>query len=187
MTAAFATAPKRRRQVVSDEEYVDTVVAALRSRLREVAGDSGLPLDTLLGSASVLADRIVSVVPARSALGDAVGPFYRQAGLAKACGCSRQAVSEWVKHRRVLALTTSDAVVVIPAGQLDANLRPLRGLADVLRVFTTDVVDEWTLASWLTTPQPRLRGMSVLEWLAAAGGLAEALAIAEAARRRWLP
>jgi hypothetical protein len=187
MTAAFATAPKQRRPVVSNDEYVDTVVAALRSRLRQVADGAGQPLDTLLGSASALADRIVAVVPARSALSDAVGPVYRQAGLAKACGCSRQAVSEWVKLRRVLALTTSDGVIVIPAGQLDANLRPLRGLADVLRVLTPDVVDEWMLASWLTTPQPRLRGRSMLEWLAAAGALAEAVAIAEAARRRWMP
>jgi hypothetical protein len=188
MTAAFATAPKpRRRRVVSDEEYVDTVVGALRARLREVSAAGAEPLETLLGSVSLLADRVVAVVPARSALGDAVGPVYRQAGLARACGCSRQAVSEWVKHRRVLALTTSDGVVVVPAGQLDANLRPLRGLADVLRVLTADVVDDWMLASWLTTPQATLRNRSVLEWLAAGSSLPQALAVAEAARRRWMP
>lgn len=75
-----------------------------------------------------------------------IGPVYRQASLAMACGCSRQAIHEWVRNRRVLALTTSDGVVIVPAFQLDARQRPLGGLEDVLRLLTPDIVDDWTLA-----------------------------------------
>lgn len=111
--------------------------------------------------------------------------MYRQAGLSKACGCTRQAVNEWVKNRRLLALTTSDDVVLIPAFQLDRNLRPLRGLDVVLGMLTPDVVDDWMLASWLVAPQPTLDGASVIDSLAAGRDASVVTGVAEAARRRW--
>jgi hypothetical protein len=98
---------------------------------------------------------------------------------------TRQAVNDWVRNRRVVALTTTDDVIVIPAFQFDRQLRPWKGIDQVLEILVPDVVDEWTLASWLTAPQPTLDGESVIDRLAA-GDIATALSVAEVARRRWI-
>ena len=169
----------------SADAYADVVVAALRSRLREVASSRDGSLSELLGPAEVVAARVAAVVPTPSAFAATIGPVYRQATLALAWGHSRQAVSDLIKRRRLLALTTDDGHVVIPAFQLGADLRPVRGLAEILRILTPDVVDEWTLASWLTAPHDRLDGTSVVAYLAAGVEPARAFAVAEAARRRW--
>lgn len=185
--AAFLAPPKKpkRRETGGNDAYVDTVVGALRARLRQVSSETAEPLESVLGPADALAERLVAVVPTPSRLAEVVGPVYRQATLAKQWGCSRQAVGDLVHRRRLLALTTSDRVVVIPAFQLDAGLRPLHGIADVLAILTEDIVDGWTLASWITAPQQRLGGHSVIEHLAANGDPGQVLAVAEAARRRW--
>lgn len=186
MTAAMVTVPSKPRAVkVADDAYADAVIGELLARLREVSAATSEPLEAVLGPVAMLAARVTAAVPGTSRLAAAVGPVYRQAGLAKACGCSRQAVSDWVRSRRLLALTTADDVVLIPAFQLDRHLRPIRGLEKVLRVLTSDVVDDWTLASWLRAPQPILDGDTVVDRLAA-GDVGAAVSTAEAARRRWL-
>lgn len=177
-----APMPAARRQ---DQHFLDVVVAALIRRLREVAASSAVPLRDALGSPEELAARITAVVPEPSRLAEMVGPVYRQASLAAASGRSRQAVADMVRRRRLLALTTSDGHVVVPAFQLGDDLRPLPGIPEVLAVLTPDVVDEWTLASWLTAPQPRLEGRSVVGHLAGGGDVATALVLAESVRRRW--
>ncbi len=175
----------REHDLITDDDYVDVVIAGLRQRLRDVAAGAGSRLVDVLGDAELLAERIAAVVPAPSPLAAAIGPVYRQASLALAMGTSRQAVADLVKRRRLLALTTADGHVVIPAFQLGADMRPLRGVPAVLKVLPPQVVDPWTLASWLRVPQRRLDGASVIGHLAAGGDPTRALAVAESARRRW--
>lgn len=187
MAAQVVTPPSRRGATKAvDDDYLDTVVAALRARLRSVSEGSTETLEVLLGPASDLAERVTAAVPSANQLAVAVGPVYRQAGLARAAGCTRQAVGDWIHKRRVLALTTADGVVLVPASHLTAHLRPLPGLDAVLRLLTPDVVDAWTLASWLAAPQQRLHGESVLQRLVERPGDATVLAIAESAYRRWV-
>jgi hypothetical protein len=85
----------------------------------------------------------------------------------------------------VLALTTQDGHTVVPAFQLGIDLRPLPGLSKVLQILTPDVVDEWTLASWLTASHDALDNDSVIGHLAAGREPARVCALAESARRRW--
>lgn len=183
---ASSAAPARKIGSVSsaDDAYSEAIIQALRQRLRQVATTTSEPLEIVLGPAEELAARVASVVPVVNSLAQAVGPVYRQSGLAKACGLTRQAVNDWVRNRRVLALTTSDDVVLIPAFQFDRHLRPWRGIDQVLAILTPDVVDEWTLASWLTAPQATLNGESVIDRIAS-GDVTSAVKLAEAARRRW--
>lgn len=185
MASSSVALPKIRSVQNADEAYSEAVIAALRQRLRQVATGTSEPLEVILGPAEELAARVAAAVPNASNLAQAVGPVYRQAGLAKACGLTRQAINDWVRNRRVLSLTTADDVVLIPAYQFDRHLRPWKGIDQVLAILTSDVVDEWTLASWLTAPQPTLNGESVIDRIAA-GDIAAALSVAEAARRRWI-
>jgi hypothetical protein len=174
-----------RERTYSNETFADIVVAALRTRLREVASSTDTPLSEMLGCPDALAARIAAVVPAPSVWAASIGPVYRQASLATACGFSRQAVADMIKHRRLLALTTADGHIVIPAFQLGTDLRPLPGLGKVLQILTPDVVDEWTLASWLTANHDGLDNDSVIGHLAAGRDPTRAWAVAESARRRW--
>lgn len=171
--------------VLDDQQYEDAVVAGLRARLRAVARQSAEPLEKVLGPASALAERVAAVVPTPSPFAAVVGPVFRPASLARVAGCSRQAVSEMVRTRRVLALRTSDGVQVIPSFQLDDSHRPIRGLNAILREFDAEAVDGWTLASWLQAPQPGLDGESVIEHLRQGREVAVAVAAAQAAQRRW--
>lgn len=169
----------------ANDAYSEAVIQALRQHLRQVATATSEPLEVLLGPVEELAARVTSVVPAANDLARIVGPVYRQASLAKACGVTRQAVNDWVRNRRVLSLTTSDGVVLIPAFQFDRLLRPWKGIDQVLAILTPDVVDDWTLASWLNAPQTTLNGDSVIERLTS-GDITSALTVAEVARRRWI-
>lgn len=173
------------RNAVSNDTFTDVVVAALRSRLREVASHNDASLRDILGLPETLAARVAAVVPAPSRLAATIGPVYRQATLATAWGQSRQAVFDLIKRRRLLTLTTKDGHVVIPAFQLGDDLRPLNGIPEILHILTPDVVDEWTLASWLTTAHDQLDATSIVEYLAAGNEPARAFAVAEAAKRRW--
>lgn len=188
MAASFVAAPSTRPRVrVADDEYVNTVLSAVRARLRQVSSETSEPLESVLGNVSEVAERLAAAVPTASTLAAEIGPVYRQASLAKARGCSRQAIGDWVRHRRVLALTTSDNVVVIPAFQLDSALGPLPGLEAVLSVLTPDVVDDWTLASWLGAPQPLLGGDTVIARVRACRARdADVIAVIEAVRERWV-
>ena len=183
MTTAALT-PSVTTTSVTDDQFVDVVVGLLRLRLREVSAASEASLRELLGRPEELGARVAEAIPAPSRLAEAVGPVYRQASLAAAWGCSRQAVSDLIKRRRLLTVTTSDGHVVVPAFQLGPDLRPLGGMADILAVLSPEVVDDWTLASWLRQPQPRLHGASVIDRLAAGDG-ASVMPLIEAARRRW--
>jgi hypothetical protein len=183
--ASSAAVPKIRTNQVADDAYSEAVISALRQRLRQVSTATSEPLEAVLGPAEELAARVSAAVPSANSFAQAVGPVYRQAGLAKACGLTRQAINDWVRNRRVLSLTTADDVVLIPAFQFDRQLRPWKGIDQVLEILTPDVVDEWTLASWLTAPQPTLDGESMIDRIGA-GDIASALSVAESARRRWI-
>lgn len=120
--------------------------------------------------------------------GPAIGPVYRTDQLrALLGGVSRQALSDRVKRSTLLALKTRDGITVYPAWQFSEG-QVLPGLGEVLKLFAADehgeVVDAWTLASWLRTGLDELEGDSVSDRLRA-GELEPALAAARTAAARW--
>lgn len=119
--------------------------------------------------------------------GPAIGPVYRTDQVRVLLGgVSRQALHDRVKRSTLLALKTRDGVTVYPAWQFtDGQVLP--GLAEVLKVFAADehgeIVDGWTLASWLRTGLNELDGGSVADRLLAGDAAAARQAAAHAAAR----
>jgi len=165
-----------------DERWVADVscqlVEGLRQRIEAFRAAGGDPAS--LGSPDELADRMLAVVPTRSAW-NALGPFYTTRSVASILGgVSRQAVEDRRRRRRILAIRTDDGVWLYPAFQFDADNRVLRGLTDVLAVLAGSGLSEWTVASALVAAQPDLGGRSIVEHLRAGGPLEPVLDLCRA-------
>lgn len=105
---------------------------------------------------------------------DATGPFYDTDGARVALGgVSKQAVSGRVNARRLLGLRLAPDGsgrdrMVYPAWQFNGQM--LRTLPPVLKAAGYDPqrpTTGWTIAAWLTTPDPRLDGLAPAQELAA--------------------
>lgn len=138
-----------------------------------------------LGSAQALAERMVGALPSPSPWGE-LGPFYSSAKIAQILGgISRQAVADRRGRGTLLGLKTADGAWVYPAFQLDEHNAVLSGLPEILKILTASGVDEWTLASWLTSPMGSLGELSAVEWLRQGKGRAILRTVAEDAARRF--
>lgn len=82
-------------------------------------------------------------------------------------GCTRQAVSDLVKRRRLLALPSGDGRLAFPAFQFSSTGRPYPEVHHVLELFADVAVDPHTIASWFVTPKELLEGKTPAEWLRA--------------------
>jgi hypothetical protein len=140
-----------------------TVAEGLRARADTLRQQGRAMAD--LGSPEEVAARMLATLPEPSPWRE-LGPFYSTKGVARVLGgVTRQAVDERRRRRRILALRTEDGVWVYPAFQLDDRNRVAPGLAEVLQCFDADVVDEWTVASLLRSPQASFGGASIIEAL----------------------
>lgn len=92
-----------------------------------------------------------------------LGPAYRPADVAELLAKSKQAVSA---DHRLLRLEMRSGGVGYPAFQFDGR-RLLPGVGEVVRTLSPVVETSWTIASWLTSPQPALAGSTPLERLRA--------------------
>ena len=93
---------------------------------------------------------------------------------------TRQAVSDLVKRRRLLALPTPEGQLAYPAFQFTRLGRPDPSLPAILEIFSNAAVDAHTIASWFTTPQSLLAGRAPAQWLKERNEVARVI---EAARR----
>ena len=130
-----------------------------------------------------------------------VGPFLDTDGArAMLGGVTKQAVSDRLRRGALLGLPlTSDGAgrgrIVYPVWQFDC----LDGLREVLPVAGYDVdrpTSGWTIAAWLTAPDPRLEGLAPVDLLRAgttgpvlrlAGEVAASLGIEERAAAAAMP
>ncbi|MGH9380722.1 MAG: hypothetical protein ACRD2Z_08935 [Thermoanaerobaculia bacterium] len=103
-----------------------------------------------------------------------VGPFYDTDGARAALGgVTKQAVSQRVTAGRLLGLRlASDGSgrdrMVYPAWQFrDSVLRALPGVLQAAGYSAERPVMGWTIAAWLTSPNPELGGMTPVKLLAA--------------------
>ncbi|WP_162824140.1 hypothetical protein [Peterkaempfera bronchialis] len=83
----------------------------------------------------------------------------------------------------LLALRTSDDVIVYPAYQFD-DRGPVEGWHEVLAAFRDRTDVSWTVAAWANTPLAVLGSRSVADALSA-HNKKEAVVAAYAAARRW--
>lgn len=101
-----------------------------------------------------LVDRLLAVDADDRAWTEQIGPAYRQADVARLLGKSKQAVSA---DRHLLRLEMRSGHIGYPAFQFDGP-RQLAGVGEVVDVLGPVVASQWTIASWLTSPQPDLDG-----------------------------
>lgn len=169
------------------EPYLEAIATGLRPALRKrltMYVRQGGRLESI-GSAEELVGRMLDAVPRPSRWDDLLGPFYDTTEMARLLGgISRQAVAERRRRRTLLALKTSDGILVYPTFQLDEHNAVVAGLAEVLQSFG-DEVDGWTLAGWLVSPSRALDGLSAVEWLRQKRDAAPVLALARDAARRF--
>lgn len=131
-----------------------------------------------------------AVMAAESILDPAVvwvrqlGAFYDTDGVRALLGRDSQPVSRQAVHKRkgLLALTTGNGRVVYPAFQFQGR-KPTGGLDKVLTVLPENLVSRWTVASWLTSPEPDLDGDRPIDVLANDGPAGRARVIQTA--RSW--
>jgi hypothetical protein len=156
-----------RSSAAREQAYVQQVSTRIADGLRERAGalrQQGRAVADL-GSPEEVAARMLATLPEASPWRK-LGPFYSTKGFARVLGgVSRQAVDERRRRRRIVALRTADGVWAYPAFQLDDRNQVLPGLGEVLHCFDPDVVDEWTVASLLVSPQTALGGASIADSL----------------------
>jgi hypothetical protein len=159
--------------------FIDRATAAFRRSLAALVATAGLPRE----EPEPLGERAGLAAAAGALWSDHVGPFLDTDGvMALLDGVSKQAVSQRVRGRRLLALQTGSGRLVYPLWQFDET-GPLPGLAEVLDAAGYDPgrpPTGWTVASWLATDDPDL-GASPRALLAA-GRLEPVLAAARDVR-----
>ena len=79
---------------------------------------------------------------------------------------TRQAVSELVRNRRVLALPSEGAGYLFPAFQIDASKRRIYpAIPRVLAAFKDAVDSPFSIAAWFVEPDPSLDEGTPADWL----------------------
>lgn len=117
---------------------------------------AGRSPNVVLGDPRSFAERAVhATAPEASPWDELVGPFLRSVGVRARLGISRQAVTAKSTRRQLLRTITVDGEYLYPVWQFAGN-QLVDGLADVLSLFPEAVVDGWTLAGWLRTPDADL-------------------------------
>jgi len=159
--------------------FVDRATSAFRRRLAVLVATAGLPRE----EPEPLGERAGLAAAATALWTDHVGPFLDTEGvMALFDGVSKQAISQRVHGRRLLALQTGSGRLVYPLWQFQSGA-PMPGLAEVLEAAGYDPrrpSTGWTVASWLATDDPDLGGSP--RGLLAAGHLEPVLAAARDVR-----
>jgi hypothetical protein len=168
-----------------DEQFIVEVGQSLRTMFSELSHASNAPLRQILGDPVSIVETFMSSLPKLSAWSERLGPMYTGSSLAQVLGVSRQTISERASKRTLIALRTVDDHMLYPRFQFDKRLRPIQGLSDIWRILTGVESDEWTCASWLVAPLPRLKGKSAVAFLGSGGDLEGALSEAKAVAARW--
>jgi hypothetical protein len=128
-----------------------------------------------------MVDRLLNQDADDRAWASQLGPALRQSDVARLLGKSKQAVSA---DGRLLRLELRSGPIAYPAFQFDGR-RQLDGVATVVALLAPVTATPWTIASWLTSPQPALGGVTPIDALragdldpvvAAAGEFADGLA-----------
>jgi|GEM_PF-674459 len=135
--------------------FVERATEAFSRRLAELVASAGLPQE----APEPLGERAGLAAAASALWTDHAGPFLDTEGVAAILdGVSKQAISQRVRGRRLLALRTGSGRLVYPLWQFRDGT-PLTGLGEVLTTAGYDPgrpATGWTLASWLVTEDPDL-------------------------------
>lgn len=109
--------------------------------------------------------RAARLAAAEATWEDFLGPLLAQDAVGDILGItSRQGVNDLCRRRRILGLPTKEGRLY-PAFQFKDG-RALPGLPAILGLLLAEA-SEWSVASWLRTPQPEVEGRTPVEALTA--------------------
>lgn len=113
---------------------------------------------------SVAAARRAGIVAAAAdAWENELGPMLSSAQVRELLGVSRQRVDELLRSQRLIGLRDSAGQRRFPAFQF-VDGRPLTAIVAAFWVVAAATVDEWTAASWCSSSDPALDGLSPASW-----------------------
>lgn len=165
-------------------EQVARLVFDGLEELEQQYSDLGRSLEEV-GGATQLARQMLAALPAPSPWGE-LGPFYGSAKVARLLGgISRQAVADRRGRGTLFGLQTADRAWVYPAFQFDERNAVLAGLSATLKILRESPIDDWSLASWLSSPMRMLEGHSPIDWLRLGKDRAALETVAADAARRF--
>lgn len=175
------TSTRHRRRTRADDDRPDyaqvlRLAKQLLDRMPHVAEDPS--------EFEALIERASWESRARSRWRDVVGRVYTASQIKRVFAVDDDQLDSRVGAGTMLRCVTSDGVDVFPAFQFD-DAKLLRGLANVLEVFSEDIVDGWTLASWLRTPLRALGGRSLVDHLREGGDVDLAVDVASDQAESW--
>lgn len=154
---------------LAPEEYARRSAAAYERYLLEHLERHGAPE----GDPEEAGRRAAATASAGQAWAADAGPFYDTDGARTALGgVTKQAVSQRVREQRLLGLRLAAdggrARLVYPAWQFrPAVLRHLPAVLAAAGLDPERPVTGWTVAAWLTSPDPDLDGLTPVELLQA--------------------
>ncbi|NGP09712.1 hypothetical protein G6038_30490 [Rhodococcus sp. 14C212] len=153
----------------------------------DASGMASEPLDD--DDARYVADRVRNVLSglkARRVWEKHIGAILTHSQTLEVTGWSKQALSQAVGDRRVLRLTAEDGTAGYWSGgftETDLGYRPMPGIKNVLAAWAHTDVDQWTIASWMSSTQPELGGRTPRQGLLD-GDVAEVEKLARQASER---
>ena len=162
-----------------DELGLDEALEDMSGNVARDARESGTSEDDVLGA---LARRALLLGVAEVFWRAQLGRLLNRQEVQEILGVrTRQAVSELVRHGRILALPREGGGYAFPAAQFDLSRgRIWPQIPAVLALFSEADVSPLTTASWLTSPEPDLDD----ETPAAAFASGRGEEVLEAARRQ---
>ena len=114
-----------------------------------------------------------------------VGPFYDATTVRKLLGLYGDELEMKVESSRLMALQTSDNVMLYPVWQFSGR-KILKGWESALRAFENVHVSSWLIATWAVTPDTEtLGGLSPIDWLRIGNPVEPVVADAEKHAARW--
>lgn len=141
--------------MATNPALLDRTVEEFRRTLTEIGGQPSSPED-----AEVLGRRAAMVVLAGGAWERALGELLTSAEARILLGgVSREALRKRVLSGSVLALRDDADLIRYPRWQFDAaSSAPFGAIKQLNEIFDEAGLDRWTLAAFVTAPQPELDG-----------------------------
>lgn len=124
-------------------------------------GSDGMDPEAI-GQAAALA------IPRPTIWSEQLGPLLTSSEIRDLLGrISREALAQRVSRGTFLALRDARGKVRYPLFQIDESTRaPYPEIRDLIHIFRDRELSSWELASYMTTPQPPLEGLSPAAWMA---------------------
>lgn len=141
-------------------------LATAAASFRRTLSRLGLDADEELRDPAFFGQRAALLAGAETLWGRHLGGLLDRTDVQALLGVTtRQAVHDLVQRGRLLGLPTRDGHTVYPRFQFGPDGRPYTALSKVITAFRAAEADPWTIASWFTSEQPELDGLTPVDWM----------------------